>query len=395
MSPSQDRSFRRVLIGGLTALAGGVAALQFYATKQNFQPPAFLAKYLVTPHSLVGPLFPVRRIRRSSVPMETPRNLVPVDRVVEWRGSYQGLTRVLRETETNTLIVAKDGVVVHEWCRDGYTVATRQSSWSVAKSVVGLVIGQLIHEGLLTEDTRLVEVLPEYQTGGPFDTVTVGQLLDMRSGIDLEEAYSEWKAYSGVGGMMTTKDIPTYLSGRARGTFAVPGTVSNYRSVDTQYLSMIITRLEGESLADVVQRRIWGPIGAVDDATWSLDHEHGIEKGFMGLNASTRDFLRLGLLIQDRGRVGDTQVIPEAWIDRITTPAGLIEGEDYTWGYSTQWWHPAGSEEHEDLTALGVYGQFVYVNRKHGVVIAKNSDHGSSEDEEALIHVFREIAAAL
>ncbi|MDA3147731.1 serine hydrolase [Leucobacter sp. UCMA 4100] len=394
MGKNDQGTLGKFLFGTATAVGASVGALALYAKKNSFQSPVFLAKYLATPNSLVGPLFALRRLRRADNPTETPKNLTPLDRVVEWRGTHQGLNQVLRETETNTFMVAKDGVVVHEWCRDGYTVATPQSSWSVAKSVVSLITGQLIGEKKLTEDTRLVEVMPEYQTGGPFDAITVGHLLDMRSGIDLPEEYVEWKAYSGVGGMMTTTDVANYLM-RSRSTFAVPGTVSDYRSVDTQFLSMIVARVEGEPLADIVRRRLWDPLGMLDDATWSLDGDDGLEKGFMGLNASTRDFLKIGLLVANKGKVGRKQIVPKAWIERITTPVDLIETENHTWGYAAQWWHPSGHEEHEDMTALGVYGQYIYVNRKHNVVIAKNSDHGAEQDEQALIAVFREIAASL
>lgn len=395
MAQNDQGTLAKFLLGTATAVGASVGALALYAKKNSFQSPIFLAKYLATPNSKVGPLFALRRLRRADVPVETPKDLRPLDRVVQWRGAHQGLNQVLRETETNTFMVAKDGVIVHEWCRDGYTVATPQSSWSVAKSVVGLVTGQLIGEKKLTEDTRLVEVLPEYQTGGPFDSITVGHLLDMRSGIDLPEEYVEWKAYSGVGGLMTTTDVAGYLM-RARSTFAVPGTVSDYRSVDTQFLSMVVARVEGEPLADVVRRRLWNPLGMLDDATWSLDSDDGLEKGFMGLNASTRDFLKLGLLIANGGKVGRKQIIPKGWITRITTPEHTVESEHHApWGYAGKWWHPDGHETHEDMTALGVYGQFIYVNRKHGVVIAKNSDHGAEQDEADLIAVFREIAASL
>lgn len=395
MAEKDHSNVHSFLLATALAVGASVGSLAMYAKKRKFQSPAFLARYLATPNSLVGPLFALRRIRRADAPRETPKNLRPIEQVVSWRDTHQGLTRVLRETETNTFMVAKDGVIVHEWCRDGYTVATPQSSWSVAKSVVSLVTGVLISKKLLNESTLLVDVLPEYRTGGPFDTITVGHLLDMRSGIDLPEEYVEWKAYSGVGGMMTSTDVAGYLM-RARNTFAVPGTVSDYRSVDTQFLSMVLARVTGKPLADLVRDYVWNPLGMLDDATWSLDADDGLEKGFMGLNASTRDFLKIGQLVLDGGKVGAKQVIPKKWITRITQPAGIIDSDEREpWGYSAKWWHPAGYETHEDMTALGVYGQFVYVNRKHGVVIAKNSDHGSEQDEQGLIAVFRELAATL
>lgn len=391
---SRTTSFSKVLTGLALGVGAGVAAVSAYAKANSFRGPLFLARYLSTPHSQVWRLFPSRPVRRADNPREFPQDLQPHSRIVPWKGEYRGLTWVLEQTNTNAFLVAKDGVLVNSWCREGVSLDSLQSSWSIAKSVVGLVAGQLINEGKLSEDTRLTEILPEFQTGGPFGTITVGQLLDMRSGIDLPEEYKEWKPYTGVGGMLTSVDLPGYLM-RNRNTFAVPGTVSDYRSVDTQYLSMIITRVEGAPLADIVQRRIWGHIGALDTANWSLDDEGGIEKGFMALNASPRDFLKIGQLMLDRGKAGDTQVIDESWLDRIGTPVGYIETDTHTWGYAATWWHPSGSDVHGDFTALGVYGQYVYVNPAKGTVIVKLSDHGTEQDEDETIEVFRAIADRL
>lgn len=382
------------LTGFFITFTAGFLTLARWAKKNKFQSPAFLLRYLTKPHSKVGPLFATRQLRHSDVPIEIPEKLKPIEQIVSWKGSHRGLSWVLRETETNVLLVAKNGVLVRRWCRPGFTEATLQSSWSVAKSVVGLVAGQLISEGKLTEKTKLVDVLPEFSTGGPFDEITVAHLLDMRSGIDVAEEYKEWQAYTGVGGMMTSKDLTGYLM-RRRNTFAVPGEIADYRSVDTQFLSMIITRIEGKNLAAVVRSRIWDPVGAVDSATWTLDDEGGIEKGFMGLNASARDFLKIGLLVANEGMVGEKRVIPAEFIERIKTAKGIIESDAHRWGYSSKWWHPAGAGETQDLTALGVYGQYVYINPEHDVVITKLSDYGTEQDEDDIIQVFRELAASV
>ncbi|HUH53346.1 MAG TPA: serine hydrolase [Microbacteriaceae bacterium] len=394
MSSHKNTFLRKFLPSFFLTLGAAITALSFWTKKNNFQSPLFLIRYLSKPHSKVGPLFETRNIRRADVPQEIPEKVKPIEQIVSWKGQYRGLSGVLRETETNTFLATKDGRLVRRWTREGYTEATLQSSWSVAKSVVGLVTGQLIAEGKLKEDTLLVDVLPEYATGGPFDQINVGHLLDMKSGIDVAEEYKEWQAYTGVGGLMTTKDLPAYLT-QNRNTFAVPGAVSDYRSVDTQYLSMIISRVEKKPLATIVRQRIWDPIGAVDNASWTLDHADGTEKGFMGLNASARDFLKLGLLIANGGRVGDVQVVPEEFMKRILSSRGMIQSDSHNWGYSSKWWHPTGSNEHKDITALGVYGQFVYVNLTHNVVIAKSSDYGTEQDEDELISVFREISETL
>lgn len=391
MASHRSRPFRSLFLGSVALGAATYAGIAAYARKNTMLPPWFLAKYALTPNSEVGQLFPSRVIERSATPIETPHDLVPVDQVIPWKGEYRGLTRVLRETKTNAFLVAKNGTVVHSWVRDRFSTTTPHSSWSVAKSVVSLLIGQLIDEGKLGERDRLTEILPEFATGTAFDSVTVQHLLDMQSGILMPEDYTMLKPYTGVAGMLSTLDLPGYLFDR-RALYTEPGTVTEYRSVDTQYLSMIVSRVENAPLAEIVQRKLWDPMGALDTAYWNTDVVDGIEKGFAMLNASARDFLKIGQLMLNRGRVGAKQVVPEAWIERIRAVASHPVHEARTWGYSAQWWHPHGHETDGDFTALGVNGQFIYVNPKHQTVIVKLSDHGTEEDEDELIEMFRAMA---
>ncbi|MGO8609787.1 serine hydrolase, partial [Rhizobium johnstonii] len=81
-----------------------------------------------------------------------------------------------------------------------------------------------------------------------------------------------------------------------------------YRSIDTELLGLILARIEGKPLADLLSERIWKPMGAQADATWNLDRAGGIEKAFCCINATPRDFARLGLLVADQGQAGQNRI---------------------------------------------------------------------------------------
>jgi CubicO group peptidase (beta-lactamase class C family) len=293
----------------------------------------------------------------------------------------------LGTTHTNSFLVLRDGAVTHEWYRDGFTATTRQSSWSVVKSIVSLLTGRAVAAGKLTEDDRLVRILPELTTGGEYDSVTIRDLLDMASGVDVSENYNKYLPLTGTARMYLTEDLAGFVRDH-HGLRFPPGSAGEYRSVDTQLLGMALARVEGLPLAELLERDIWGPIGAEDDALWNLDRSGGQEKAFCCLNATARDFAKIGRLVLDGGRAGDAQIVPPAWIDRIRTPAPHQVG---IWPYSAQWWHPTGGDG-ADLTAVGVYGQYVYVDPPSGTVIVKLSDHGTTQDEQETIEVFRAIA---
>ncbi|ALJ20471.1 serine hydrolase domain-containing protein [Microbacterium sp. No. 7] len=305
---------------------------------------------------------------------------------VPWKGGRITPQEMLDETHTRAFVVLHDGRLVHEWYAEGVDAGTRLSSWSVAKSVVSLLIGQAIERGILSEDDRMTDLLPELRTGDAYDDITVHDLLDMASGIDVSENYNPWWPFTGTARLLLSTDLPGYVAEHREVSFA-PGTRGEYRSIDTQMLSMILTRVDGRPLAQIVAEDLWTPMGAEADASWNLDREGGVEKGFCCLNATARDFARLGRLVLDGGRVGDAQVVPEAWIARISTPGELpVDG----WGYSAQWWHAPSSDG--DVTALGVYGQYVFVAPDARTVIVKLSDHGTEQDELETIDAMRAIA---
>lgn len=367
----------------LVLVAGAFA----YTSITHMNNPALIVRYLFTPSSEVGELFPYRTASASQAPRPIPAEVTALPESVGWKGARTSTQDVLNQTKTNALLVMCDGTLVHEWYRSPEEAASRQSSWSVAKSIVSLLAGQLIEEGKLSEDKVMVDVLPEFRTGTEFDTITVGQLLDMTSGIDVTEDYSYLKPFVGVGGLQMTTDLPGYLM-KNRGLVFPPGSQSRYRSVDAQYLSMIVAEVEGKPLAEILQERLWDPIGAQDDATWNLDREGGIEKGFAAINATPRDFAKVGLLVANDGKVGDEQVVPKTWIERISD--ARVEALP-DWWYSAMWWHPPGFEQNRDFSAIGVYGQFVYVNPEHDAVVVKLSNYGAEQDEAETIDVFREL----
>ncbi|MBF6194284.1 serine hydrolase [Nocardia sp. CDC186] len=348
--------------------------------------PPTLLRLMTDPPSAQGELFESRTVAASPTPRPLPIAPRPLPDRVPWKGSRVPIAEFLAATHTNSFLVLRGGARTHEWYRDGFSATTRQSSWSVAKSVVSLLTGRAIAAGRLHEDDRLVQILPELTTGGPYDSVTIRDLLDMASGVDVAENYNKYWPLTGTARMYLTEDLAGFVRDH-QGLRFPPGSAGEYRSVDTQLLGMALARVAGLPLSELLERELWAPIGAEDDARWNLDRAGGQEKAFCCLNATARDFAKIGQVVLDGGRAGDAQIVPPAWIERIRTPVRRV-GE---WPYGAQWWHPTGGDG-ADLTAVGVYGQYVYVDPPSGTVIVKLSDHGTTQDEQETIEVFRAIA---
>ncbi|MFC9786917.1 serine hydrolase domain-containing protein [Rhodococcus sp. NPDC127528] len=349
--------------------------------------PPTLARLLVDAPSTQGALYPARTVPATH-PRPLPAYPIALPETVPWKGGQIPVAEFLDTTKTNAFLVLRDGALTHEWYRDGVGPTTRLASWSMAKSVVSLLVGRAIDAGKLSEDDRLVDVLPELATGGEYDAITVRNLLDMTSGADVSENYNPYFPLTGTARMYLTRDLDAFVRDHRSVQFP-PGSRGDYRSVDTQLLGQVLARVEGRPLTDLLAADLWGPVGAEDDATWNLDRDGGQEKAFCCINATAHDFAKIGQLVLDGGRVGGTQVVPPAWISRISTPAPHPVDK---WGYSAQWWHPTGGDG-SDLSAIGVYGQYTYVDPSTRTVIVKLSDYGTEQDEQETFGVLRAIAA--
>ncbi|MHC1999977.1 serine hydrolase domain-containing protein [Methylobacterium sp. CM6241] len=368
------------VLGGMAAAIGPLLGVP--------NPVTLVALAIVEPSS-VGTWFASRPVAARPSSRALPARPRAILGHVPWKGHNVPLAQMLEATHTNALLVTQDGVLVHEWYRPGSGQATLFPSWSVAKSVVSLLVGQTIAEGKLAETDHVATLLP-YLRGEPaFGRITVRDLLDMTSGLAVPENYDPWNPLVGTAGMYLTRDIRDFVRDHAT-LSSKPGSTGQYRSIDTEILGLILAEVQKKPLADLLSDAIWKPMGAEANATWNLDRPGGTEKAFCCINAVARDFARLGLMVADHGRVGGTNIVPPRWIERIETPARRdVDG----WPYSAQWWHvPEGDD---DISAIGVYGQYIYINRQTGTVIVKLSDHGAEQDEEDTLAVMLAISRAL
>ncbi|WP_078966372.1 serine hydrolase domain-containing protein [Streptomyces sp. WM6378] len=387
VKPRALRALRRTLIALPVALGVLVAGSYTATALLDIPSPPMLAQLLTTEPSRQGDLFATRTIPASATPIPLPVHDEPLPATVPWKGERIPVEQFLATTHTNAFLVLRDGRLTHEWYRDGIGPTTRLSSWSAAKSVVSLLAGQAIEQGRLRESDRLVDILPRLKTGGAYDAITVRDLLDMTSGVDVPENYNEYYPLTGTARMYLTRDLPAFAHDHRDLQFP-PGSQGAYRSIDTELLGQVLAKVQGRPLADLLADTIWVPMGAQDSATWNLDHEGGDEKAFCCINATARDYAKLGQLVLDNGRAQGRQIIPPAWIQRIATPAPHeVDG----WGYSAQWWHPPGGNG-KDYSALGVYGQYIYVDPVNRTVVVKLSDHGDQQDEQETFDALRAIA---
>ena len=303
---------------------------------------------------------------------------------VAWNGKSVPFEQFMEETDTNAFLVIRKGKITYEKYLNGKTASTVLPSYSVAKTMTSLVIGQLIDESAIKESDTFVSVLPEFTAGTSFDKVTIKDLLDMNSGIGVSDNYPSGPSGWGVAiaQMYASTDVNWFLKNN-RKMREEPGTFPEYRSVNTQMLGLIVQKITGQKLADAFSERVWQKVGADFNATWNVDRVGGYEKAFCCFNATARDYARVGQALMS----GNPKIASTSWKARLSTSSVTL---DYGWGYGAQMWHPYPGIN----LMMGLHGQYIYMDALHDTVIVKLSDMPTSSDgiSVKVAAVLREIA---
>jgi CubicO group peptidase (beta-lactamase class C family) len=320
--------------------------------------------------------FPSRAVPAGGAVLPLPA-VEPLDLSAAWPAEGDP-ERFLDDTGTVAFLVVQDGRLVMERYADGHTGAELRTSFSVAKSLVSTLLGLAIEDGAIGGlDDPITVYLPELLERDPgYARITIRHLVTMSSGLRYRERPHPF-----------SDDAQTYYGTNLRNVGLSariekqPGQEFLYNNYNPLLEGLILERATGERVADYLSRRLWKPLGAEADASWSLDsNANGFEKMESGFNAIPRDYARFGLLIANAGRIHDRQVISEAWIDLATSAERSGSTVDY---YAAHWWTgiPAGQGFPDGhVLAAGNHGQFIYIAPDDNVVIVRLGDTYGTDD---------------
>jgi CubicO group peptidase (beta-lactamase class C family) len=309
----------------------------------------------------------------------------------------------LDRTHTDALLVLHRGSIVFEEYRNGMAAETPHMLFSVTKSILGLIAELLAAQGAIDLSLPASAYVPELR-GTMFGAAALRDLLDMRDGAPFDETYADPGAaihlYSAAYWGAQAGGVRRPLARMAAGE-GVPGRFA-YRTPVTDVVGWAVANATGTGLAELVSELLWQPIGAEADAFFVLD-TGGHEIAAAGLNATARDVGRLALMLLQRGRVGERQVVPERIVERLfqggDRAAFAASGQHPTrpgWSYRSHWW--VRHEPRSALAALGVFGQRVHIDPSDDLAVVRFGSHPvASNSETDLVHeqAFAAVAALL
>ncbi|WP_430974458.1 serine hydrolase domain-containing protein [Sunxiuqinia rutila] len=292
----------------------------------------------------------------------------------------------LAKNYTDGIIVLHRGRIVYEKYFGALKPDGLHAAMSVSKTFTGTLGALLVAEGVLDENKRASDYVPELESSA-FGDATIRQILDMTTALQYSEDYSDPKAevwtFTAAGNPFPKpKDYHGPMNYfeflqtvKKNGTH---GEVFGYKTVNTDAMGWIISRVTGKSIPDLLSERIWKPLGTHFDGYYQVDGA-GIAFAGGGFNCNLRDLAMFGEMIRKDGFFNKQQILPAQLIEDIRNGGSqeAFRKSSHTklknWSYRNMWW--VTHNEHGAFAARGVHGQTVYVDPKAEMVIVRFASH--------------------
>lgn len=304
-------------------------------------------------------------------------SFLPADsnKIMTWKESLSG-------NYTDGILILHKGKVIYEKYFGCLSEKGKHAAMSMTKSMTGLIAEILVVEGKLDDNVKVSSIIPEL-SGSAFGNATVRQVMDMTTALDYSEDYSDPKAdiwtYSTAAnplpkpeGYKGPNGYFEYLQTvKQKGTH---GDAFGYKTINSDALGWIISRVTGKNFTDIFSERIWSKMGSEQDSYMTIDSK-GVPFAGGGLSAGLRDLGRIGLLMLNNGKINGTQLFPKKVVDNIQAggdkKAFIKAGYKSLQGgsYRSMWW--VFHNKHGAYAARGVHGQTIYIDPTAQMVIVR------------------------
>ncbi len=393
---------KKLLIGILTPVVAVILAFfVLCVVTMSTYSPTFLGRVLTHLDSSVEDykIFPSRVIEKSKNPYHYTKNIdQTIDKIsLATFKNGKTLREFLDKTDTTSFLIVKNDQIIYEKYANGYNESSINTSFSMAKSVVSLLIGKAVENGFIKSVTEPIsDYITEFK-GQKIGETTIEDLLLMRSNIVYDEDKFLW-----FGDDSLTYWHPNLrnlaLSHTKLGNYEGKFHYNNYHPL---LLGIILERSTGVTVSEFFAREIWQPIGAEFDATWSLDSDGGFEKMESGINFRAVDFVKIGSMVLHNGFWNGTQIFSGNWLNSSTLCEFPISEKDYentfldgkNVGYKYMWYTTPSDNGGYDVIAWGKSDQILYISPAERTLVLRTgkTDGGVSDWVETIKSIITEI----
>ena len=355
-----------------------IAQAQTSKTIENYRLHMFDEPVRSIANRTIELTFDTSRVDRGNTTWVLPKKIVDLNFTYEFNGVHHHGEDVLADTQTDALLVIKNGSIVYERYLDRANAQTHFNSYSMAKSLNSIMVGMAIADGRIHSVLDpVVKYIPELKGSG-YDGTTIKNLLEMRSGVSWDDNFFADGTLGRKAHLAAWVEAAARYTDSARNTTRAhpPGSTFNYNTMDAAVVGLVVARAVKMPVSKYLSERLWKPAGMETYGFYVIDGPPGVGQEFTGggFNAVLRDYGRIGLMMLSRGRANGHQILPASYVAESTRPSTTNDHEtqEPRLGYAYFWWPILNSQAY---TALGGEGQFIYVDPASKTVVAKLS-HG-------------------
>ena len=313
------------------------------------------------------------------------------------------LDKVIEETETDALVIAKDDTILFEKYNNGMSENSPHILFSVSKSILGLIVGALIESKTLKESDLIIRFIPELKMTA-YSDATIRDLLDMRVGVKFDEDYTATTGpiinyryaanWNPVPAGIEAGDLKSFME-TLNDRDGLHNDRFHYVSPNTDLLAWVCERASGMRYSDLLSDLLWTPLGAESSGYITVDRLGGM-RAAGGVCFTARDLARVGLMIASYGYANNKQIIPEVWIKDI-----IQNGSDSAWEkrigmdefgnmpmhYRSFWYVQKNGDPL--IHGLGIHGQYLFIDPKLNLSVAWFSSDNEATGSPYISDVMR------
>lgn len=338
---------------------------------------------------------------------------VPLGKTIDWTiengveinepgtGNTKKMADFLKETWTDAIVVIRGDQIVYEKYLNDMTPNTPHQMMSATKSFGGLLGLMAVANGKAKESDLVTKYVPELDVeDGAFAKATFGQVLNMTNSMEFTEVYDDPNSgimtYVAVLGWKPKREgveypdsLYEYLVTLKTDNAHKDGEIFHYQTPKTDVVNWVTNRANNASFQEALYNQVWSKIGTEGETYVLLDNNATLVAGG-GLNATPYNLTRFAMMMLNDGKFNGKQVVPASVVDTIAKGGSIAafdagpESDDIVhkkgeWSYRGQWWvkHTPGMEA---FMAIGVHGQWIYIDRNHDIAIVKLGSMPVSKD---------------
>ena len=264
-------------------------------------------------------VFPLDTIKASSQPSKSfeERATAFMPDIKTWvpselRGKATNIDEFLKITNTTSLLVLRNDTLLFESYANGHKKEDPQVIFSVTKGITSMLAAIAIKDGKLSLDQKVSEFIPEFAKDDRSD-ITIYHLMNMVSGLQFDDK----KDIARLSVLYYNPNQSRFVKNFNKVQYQ-PGSHFAYKSVSTQILGMCLEAATGKKLKDYLQEELWEPLGMEYDAYYTKDSKKSANnRSFGGLAVRSRDLLRIGQLLLNKGKWEGKQILPESYVESL------------------------------------------------------------------------------